>query len=285
MDALYTTDEAKRRFEIMAGELFSRMKTLILEPSVQPYYVRHDNIETIYKKLSERRDASDVTALLKGLHKIVNEAIRTQGTGDDQAEGLEVDLSQIDFDKLQKEFAKKLRNKHAALHDIRELVEKKLAQMMAANPLRMDFYKKYQGVIADYNREKDRVTVEATFAKVMEISAELDEEATRHIREELSEDELAPFDLMLKEDITKTDREKLKQASKGLLASLTAHLATMPNSTKNTATQADVQIFILDNLYTSLPRPPFTEDDAEALTKRLYGFVWQQSESGHLRVA
>jgi hypothetical protein len=32
VDALYTTDEAKRCFEIMARELFARMKTLILNP-------------------------------------------------------------------------------------------------------------------------------------------------------------------------------------------------------------------------------------------------------------
>jgi hypothetical protein len=35
-----------------------------------------------------RRDLADVTALLKELHRIVNEAIRTQTVGDDQAEGL-----------------------------------------------------------------------------------------------------------------------------------------------------------------------------------------------------
>lgn len=35
---------------------------------------RHDNIETIYRKLQERRDTADVTELLKALHRIVNEA-------------------------------------------------------------------------------------------------------------------------------------------------------------------------------------------------------------------
>jgi type I restriction enzyme R subunit len=30
--------------------------------------------------------------------------------------------------------------------------EAKLAQMLARNPLRMDYYKKYQEIIADYNR-------------------------------------------------------------------------------------------------------------------------------------
>ncbi len=45
------------------------------------YAERHDNIEAIYKKLTERRDTADVTELLKELHRIVNEAIRTQSAG------------------------------------------------------------------------------------------------------------------------------------------------------------------------------------------------------------
>jgi type I restriction enzyme, R subunit len=285
VDALYTTDESKRRFEIMAREIFSLMKTLILEPSVRPYYIRHDNIEAIYKKLDERRDTADVTEVLKEIHKIVNEAIRTQGVGVDHAEGIRVDLSKIDFEKLRDEFAKKVQRKHAALQDIRELVEKKLAQMLAKNPQRMDYYKKYQMIVADYNREKDRATVEETFAKIAKLVSEMDEELQRHVREGLSEDELALFDMLLKEKISKTDREKLKQASKGLLASLKEHLASMPNWTKNTTTQADVKILILDSLYASLPRPPFTDDETDELATRLYGFVFQQSERGDLMAA
>ena len=285
VDALYTTDESKRRFEIMAREIFSLMKTLILEPSVRPYYIRHDNIEAIYKKLDERRDTADVTEVLKEIHKIVNEAIRTQGAGVDHAEGIRVDLSKIDFEKLRDEFAKKVQRKRAALQDIRELVERKLAQMLAQNPQRMDYYKKYQMIVADYNREKDRATVEDTFAKIAKLVSEMDEDLQRHVREGLSENELALFDLLLKESISKADREMVKQASKGLLASLRQHLASMPNWTKNTTTQADVHMFILDNLYASLPRPPFTDDEADSLGQRLYGFVWQRSNSGAMFAA
>jgi len=280
VDALYTTDESKRRFEIIAREVFSRMKTLILEPSVRAYYVRHDNIEAIYKKLQERRDTADVTEVLKELHRIVNEAIRTQGAGQDQAEGIRVDLSRIDFEKLRDEFAKKVQHKHKALQDIRELVEKKLAEMLARNPERMDYYKKYQAIIADYNREKDRATVEDTFAKVSKLAAEMDEELRRHVREGLSEDELALFDILIKEKISRADRERLKQASKGLLAALQVRLATMPNWTKIATTQADVRILILDTLYESLPRPAFTDEDVDSLAERLYSFVWQRSNAG-----
>ncbi len=81
MEALYTSDETKRRFEIIARQVFVRFKALLMEPSAFTYAERHDNIEAIYKKLQERRDTADVTEVLKELHKIVNEAIRTQGTG------------------------------------------------------------------------------------------------------------------------------------------------------------------------------------------------------------
>ena len=171
MDALYTSDEAKRRFEIMARQVFMRFKALLMEPSALAYAERHDNIEAIYKKLQDRRDTADVTEVLKELHRIVNEAIRAAAPGGDHAEGLTVDLSRIDFEKLRNEFAGKVRRKHAALQDIRDVVEKKLAQMLARNPMRMDYYKKYQEIIADYNREKDRATVEATFAQLVALAA------------------------------------------------------------------------------------------------------------------
>jgi type I restriction enzyme R subunit len=166
---------------------------------------------------------------MKALHRIVNEAIRTHGADEDRATGTQVDLSTIDFEKLRDEFAKKVRPKHATLQDIRQIVGDKLAQMVAQNPQRMDYYKEYQAIIADYNREKDRATVEATFAKLANLASSMDEELQRHVREGLSEDELTLFDLLAKKGISKTNREKLKQASKELLASLQGLISSMPN--------------------------------------------------------
>lgn len=61
VDAVYTSDEAKRRFEILARQIFIRFKALLMESSAEAYAERHDNIEAIYKKLTERRDTSGVT--------------------------------------------------------------------------------------------------------------------------------------------------------------------------------------------------------------------------------
>jgi len=280
VDALYTSDEAKRRFEIMARQVFIRFKALLMEPSALAYAERHDNLEAIYKKLEEKRDTADITEVLKALHKVVNEAIRAQAPGEDHAEGLSVDLSQIDFTRLRQEFAHRVQRKHVVLQDIRDIVEQKLQQMLAHNPMRMDYYKRYQEIIADYNREKDRVTVEETFARLVELAHSLDAEQRRAAAEGLSDDEYALFQMLFKDNISQADRDTLKQASKSLLASLQALLTPMYDWTKNTTTQADVRVFILDNLWQSLPRPPFTDQETEALANRVYDYVWQRSASG-----
>jgi len=280
VDALYTSDAAKRRFEVLARQVFGRFKALLMEPSAFAYAERHDNIEAIYRKLQERRDTADVTELLKALHRIVNEAIRAAEPGEDQAEGLTVDLSRIDFERLRDEFAAKVRRKHTAVADIRDMVEQRLAQMLARNPTRMDYYKRYQAIVADYNREKDRATVEDTFARLVDLVAGMDAEGRRAVEEGLSPDELAFFDLLLQSEVSKVDRERLKQASRDLLAKLRELLRPMPDWTQTAATQAEVKMFILDDLYRTLPRPSFTDDEADEVAESVYDYVWQRSLGG-----
>ncbi len=278
-------DEGRRRFEILARQVFIRFKALIMEPAAFAYASRHDNIEAIYKKLEERRDTADVTDLLKELHRIVNEAIRAAEAGEDQMDAKLYDMSTIDLEKLRDEFATKVKRKASALEDIRQLVEKKLEQMLARNPQRMDYYKKYSEIIADYNCDKDRVTIEETFARLVDFMKGLDAEDHRAAAEGLSEDEYALFCLLQKEQISKADREKVKLASQGLLDSLRKLIAGRERWTEKEQTQAEVEVLILDSLCTALPTPPFTEAEKEAAAKRIYHHVWQQSASGHFSAA
>lgn len=285
VDAVYTSDESKRRFEIMARQVFIRFKALIMEPSVFAFAVRHDNIEVIYKKLEERRDTADVTELLKELHKIVNQAIRTQAPERVKEAPVYYDLSHVDLEKLRDEFATKVKRKATALQDIRQVVEDKLAKMIANNPQRMNYYKKYMEIIADYNREKDRVTIEETFAKLIDLVKNLDVEQRRAVQEGLSEHELALFDLLKKDRLTKADRESVKQASRTLLNSVSKLIAPLERWTEKEQTQAEVEVFILDNLYRLLPTPPFSEEEKQIAARRVYQYVWQQSLSGLFPVA
>jgi type I restriction enzyme R subunit len=250
-----------------------------MEPSALLYAERHDNIEAIYKKLTERRDTADVTVLLKELHRIVNEAIRAQTPLAAEPDSRFYDLSTINLEKLRDEFARKVRRKATVLQDIREVVEAKLTQMLARNPMRMDYYKKYQEIIADYNREKDRVSIEDTFAKVMDLLADLDAEQRRAVEEGFSEEEYALFCLLQRDDLSKADRERLKQDSQKMLQALQKLLAPLEQWTQKEQTQAEVEIFILDQLYRMLPSPPYTEIDKQAVVKEVYSFIWNTNAS------
>ena len=285
VEAVYTSDETKRRFEILARQVFVRFRALLAEPSAYPYAERHDNIETIYKKLTERRDTADVTELLKELHRIVNEAIRTQAPGDEQAEGVTMDLSQIDMEQLREEFAKKVRHKATAIQDIREIMEQKLAEMLEQNPLRMDYQQRYEAIVAAYNREKNRVTVEQTFRRLTELMDELDAEQRRAVEEGLTEEELALFDLLNKGSLGKSEREKVKQSSRELLAAIKRRLAELDRFWEKEQTKADMEVFILDNVFASLPAPPFTLEEITAVASRVYDHVWQQAITGRLAAA
>jgi type I restriction enzyme R subunit len=273
-------DEGRRRFEILARQVFIRFKALIMEPAAFAYAVRHDNIEAIYKKLEERRDTADVTDLLKELHRIVNEAIRTAEPGEDQMDSKMFDMSTIDLEKLRVEFEKKVKRKASALEDIQEVVRKKLERMLEQNPLRMDYYKKYSEIIADYNRDKDRVTIEETFTKLVDFVTELDAEDHRAVEEGLTEDEYAVFCLLQKENLAKTERERVKQASQGLLDALRKLISQRERWTEKEETKAEVEVLIRDEIYTLLPTPPFTDDEKAAMALRVYEHMWAQSASG-----
>lgn len=280
VDAVYTDDESKRRFEILARQVFERFKALITEPSVFTYAERHDNVEAIYKKLTERRDTADVTELLKELHRIVNEAIQTATPGSDQAEARMFDLSKIDLERLRNEFSKRKR-KATAVQDIRQVVEDKLAKMLEQNPQRMDYYRKYQEIVADYNREKDRTTIEETFVSLVELVQSLDAEQKRAAEEGINEEELALFDLLQNGDLSKAERERVKQASRSLLASLKGLVGPLERWTEKAQTQAEVETFVLDNIFRDLPTPPFTDKEKEEAASRVYQHIWRQSATGY----
>jgi len=164
--------------------------------------------------------------------------------------------------------------------EIRLSQGQKVGEMLKRNPKRMDYYRKYQEIVADYNREKDRTTIEETFKQLVELVNSLDKEQKRSAEEGLSEDELALFDLLKKDNLGKAERERVKQASQELLASLQKLIAGLDRFWEKEQTQAEVKVFILDELYKTLPMPPFTEDEKKEAAREVYQHVWQRAASG-----
>lgn len=94
------------------------------------------------------------------------------------------------MERLREEFATRVPRMARAVEDMRALVEAKLVRMMQANPGRMDYYRRYSEIVADYNRAKDRVTLEETFARLVDLLASLNEKQRRAAEKGLTEDDL-----------------------------------------------------------------------------------------------
>ena len=224
-----------------------------MEPAAFAYAERHDNIEAIYKKLEERRDTADVTELLKELHRIVNEAIRAAAPGDDQKDSKLFDLSQIDLEKLRDEFAKKVKRKATALQDIRQIVEEKLAQMLAqqsaADGLLQEVFRDHRRLQPREGPRDDRGDVRASWSTS---SRAWTPKQRRAAEEGLSEEELALFDLLQKDDLSKADRET-REAGEPESAGIDSASSSRrcERWTEKEQTQAEVEVFILDHLFPS----------------------------------
>jgi type I restriction enzyme R subunit len=152
--------------------------------------------------------------------------------------------------------------------------------MLARNPTRMDYQRRYEDIVAAYNSEKDRTTVEETFRQLLELVKSLDEEEMSAAREGLSQDEKALFDLLKKDGLDNVSRERLKQASRELLASIKARLAELDRFWEKEQTKGEVEVLITDKVYASLPTPPFTAEEKKLIADNIYAHVWQQAMNG-----
>ena len=101
----------------------------------------------------------------------------------------------------------------------------------------------------------------------------------------LSEEEYALFSLLQKENITKSDREKVKLPSWSLLEAMGKLIGQRERWSEKEQTQANVEVLILNHLFSAQPSPPFTDDEKPTVAKQVYQHVWQQSASGDFGVA
>lgn len=276
-DAINQNDESRKRFEVLAREVFKKFKACLTIKAVNTYQDAYAAIDIVYKKLREDRDQADIGDILRQLHGIIDEAVQPAGAWEENSKLY--DISKIDFELLRKEF-KKVKHKNTLVQGLKETVEKRLADMLRRNPLRIDFCEKYQKIIEEYNKEKDRVTIEATFEAIMKFCADLDDEARRSVREGLDEEHLALFDLLVSgKDLTPLQRNRIKEVGALLLKRLKEEKLRIDNWRDKETAKAAVRTYIYDFLYdeeTGLPTDSFTEEDVEAKSWLIYEHIYQQ---------
>ena len=277
-EVINQSEETRKRFEIIAREVFKKFKACLTMPGINDFMKDHDAISIIYKKLQDDRDSADITAIMRELHSIVDRAVEPNATKEQDFDGKLYDISKIDFERLKEEF-KKWPRKNTMTQCLKNAVEERLQRMIAKNPLRADFYKRYQEIIKDYNFEKDRLTIEQTFAALLKLVESLDEEGRRNVKEGLDEEQLALFDLLCKPELTPRDRNRIKKVAQDLLNVLKREKLRVDRWREKDSTRAEVKVFIRDFLWdekTGLPETIYKPEDVEQKAESVYQHIFMQ---------
>ena len=275
-NAMCETAEVRKTFCTYATTLLKLWKYLDREDITQEIKLHKDAIEAIYKELQKKRKHADITDLSVAINRIVNEHLETESSMVAETEtSKRFDISGINFDLLRHEFAKR-KDKNLVLRDIQELLQERIAQMLAQNPSRINFYEKYQEIIREYNQEQNRVSIEQTFEELMQLSQHLTEEEKRYVREGFENDEqLSMYDVLMKENLSKEDIKKLKKVAVDLLAKIKSMLDEMSNPFDNPTAKATIVVTIRNILWSDLPES-YSDESINYYKDAVYDYVSQR---------
>ncbi|MEJ6580526.1 MAG: DUF3387 domain-containing protein [Akkermansiaceae bacterium] len=120
------------------------------------------------------------------------------------------------------------------------------------------FLNRFQKMIEAYN--SGALSIEQLFADLVTFTKDLSEEEQRHLRENVSEEELAVFDILTRPgpDLSPQETEVIKKVCKDLLAKLKTEKLVLEWRTKRT-TRAAVRVEIEMMLDSGLPEKYTTE--------------------------
>ena len=274
-------DETRKLFEIMAREMFRKYKACLTLPDINDHRIAYGAINIIYKSLAEDREKADISHIIMELHKIIGDNIEVNKSNGLEESRKLYDISAIDFEILRQEFPTSPQ-KNTLLQNLKVAIEKRLAVMVAQNPLRTDFQQHYENLVAQYNQEKDAVIIQQTFEALLKFVADLDDEQERAVREGLDEETLALFDLLKKDNLMSDDIKRIKAVAVDLHAKLNAEMERIRDWESKYATRDAMKQTIYDYLYSDMTGLPDSYSDVEIEQKSevVYVHILHQYQHG-----
>ena len=221
VEQLIASEEIKNNF-LGQARLVSRVYRAILpDPEANGLAPDAVLISVIAQKIKALAPAVDISEVMQQVEELLDRSIAPVPyiIKEDDDQPLH-DLSKIDFEKLKEKFNQG--RKRTEAEKLRALLSMKLETMLTENPTRKDFMEKFQKLIDAYN--SGSMNIEVFFKELLDITADLQMEDQRAIREKLSEEELALFDILTRPvpELSEKEKAQVKMVCKELLETLKA---------------------------------------------------------------
>ena len=279
-DCICLNETTRTSFEIMARNVFRKYKALYPEIQIKPHIKDFNAIEAIYNLLNQNVKTADVTEIMMELQAIVSESVLVKENEVAEKEGVYVDLSTLDFEKLKAAFAKVSR-KNTLTYNLQQAIEKKLEQMLKENPLRLEFYERYKEIISEYNAGKSLENTVKAFESLNEFIKELTTEERRAVRENLKDQEtLAIFDLLKEgKELGPKELKQVKKVARDTLDKLKQEKLKIDRWRESRQITAQVKGMIYDNLLW-LPQEAYSDEEVSLKTVSVYQHIYTNYYGG-----
>jgi type I restriction enzyme R subunit len=270
MNALISPDPLRRDFlahERLVSTLYSAVKP---DPAALEFASRVACLTTLAETIRVKLNPNppDIAQVMSGINTLLDESI----TGHEirQSGPSPLDLSKINFEALAQRF-KKSKHRNTDLEVLKAAIRAQLEKMIRLNRTRADFADKFETLIESYNAGSR--SIEELFEELVKLSNSLSDEQERHVRENISEEELVIFDILTRPapELSADERAEVKKVARDLLARLEGRLVL--NWRQKSAARSQLKLTIEDMLDNGLPRaytPELYHQKCSAVFEHVY---------------
>lgn len=289
VNAVYTNDETKRKFQVLAREVFKKYKALQPDRVLNQYASRKNAIDVIYTAIEDNIESADVSEIMCKIQEVVDESIENMVSDPEKLyssgrQNAIIDLSGLDF-KILEQYFLKAKNKNSIVQSLKDKIEKQLKSMVDKNPLTVNYYKQYQEIIDEYNKGKDETLIKETFRKLITLINSYSSEEAETKREGLTDEQKAIFDILrLGKSLTEAEKKEIKKVSIELLDELKKERLKVDQWSDKSTTAASVYNYVNKTLFTVLPYPTYQTDDIDLKTGLIYDHLRSQYYGGGVSV-
>ncbi|MEH1862271.1 MAG: type I restriction endonuclease subunit R [Nostoc sp.] len=256
VECIIINDEAKKTYLSLAGNANKLYKAILPDPAANEFTAINAHLQAIKDQILAEVPEVDVSEVMEQVEELLDLSITAGEFVITESHSQRIDLSQIDFVALKNKFAS-TDYQRTETEKLKTAIAQKLQQMVRLNKTRINYLDKFQQMIAEHNADSRNVQI--FFNDLINFAQELGVEDKRAIAKNLTEEELAIFDLLTKPEIqlTKQEEQEVKQVARELLKTLKKEKLVL-DWKKRQQTRASVEVAIKDSL-DRLPQSYSTE--------------------------
>ena len=286
VEQLIVDDDTKVQYLAYARLVDRLFRAILPDPEANAFGPIRALLVHLAERIAALNPTVDVSEVLGKVEKLLDDSVAANAyvihapTG----EAPLIDLNEIDWEALAKKFAKG--RKRTEAEKLRAAVAAKVAMLARLNPTRIDWAERFQKMIEEYNAGS--VNVEEFFKRLVEFTKALNEEERRAVAENLDEEQLAIYDLLMRPapELTDAERNQVKRVAESLLELLKRKKLVL-DWRKGQRARAAVRLAVEEQL-DELPEKYIAElyqKKCDAVYQHVYDCYWDDGRSVYARVA